>query len=37
MIVDEARNRVLLFGGRDADRAYGDLWELRDLGVSLGP
>lgn len=37
MIVDDARNRVLLFGGRDADRAYGDLWELRDLGVSLGP
>lgn len=34
MIVDAARGRVLLFGGRDADRAYDDLWELQDFGVS---
>ena len=33
MVVDVPRDRVLLFGGRDADRAYADLWELS--GVAL--
>ena len=28
LITDEQRGRLLLFGGRDADRAYDDLWEL---------
>ena len=34
MIVDSRRDRLLLFGGRDDERAYDDLWELR--GISLG-
>ena len=29
MIADPARDRVLLFGGRDAAQAFDDLWELR--------
>lgn len=29
MIWDPARGRAVLFGGRDADRAFDDLWELR--------
>ena len=33
MVVDTQRNRVLLFGGRDAERAYADLWELRGLAA----
>ncbi|MCA1587329.1 MAG: hypothetical protein LC744_01205 [Chloroflexi bacterium] len=33
MIVDARRDRVLLFGGRDAGRAYADLWELRGVSV----
>jgi Galactose oxidase, central domain len=33
MVVDGPRERVLLFGGRDADRAYSDLWELRGFSV----
>lgn len=37
MVLDAARDRILLFGGRDADRAYDDLWELSDIGSSLGP
>ncbi len=31
MVVDLRRDRVLLFGGRDAARAYDDVWELRGL------
>lgn len=34
MVVDSSRDRVLLFGGRDAERAYDDVWELR--GIPLG-
>ena len=33
MVTDVGRDRVLLFGGRDAERAYADLWELRGLAV----
>lgn len=33
IIVDAERSRVLLFGGRDADRAYGDVWEVAHLGA----
>src|SRR5262245_42171640 len=29
LIADPARGRLLLFGGRDADGALRDLWELR--------
>jgi hypothetical protein len=28
MVTDVARDRVLLFGGRDAATPFGDLWEL---------
>ena len=28
MVIDADRGRVLLFGGRDADRAYADVWAL---------
>jgi hypothetical protein len=28
MIVDSARGRLLLFGGRDGQAAFGDLWQL---------
>jgi hypothetical protein len=31
LIVDEARGRALLFGGRAADGALGDLWVLGGL------
>lgn len=31
MIVDAQRDRVLLFGGSDAQRAYPDTWELRGI------
>jgi hypothetical protein len=34
IVVDPDRNRVLLFGGRDADRAYGDIWELANLDAA---
>jgi Galactose oxidase, central domain len=33
MVVDARGGRVLLFGGRDADRAYDDLWELSGIAV----
>jgi hypothetical protein len=29
LIADPRRDRVILFGGRDADSAYDDLWELQ--------
>jgi hypothetical protein len=29
LVPDPSRNRLLLFGGRDADGAFGDLWEVR--------
>jgi hypothetical protein len=28
MVTDEGRDRVLLFGGRDASSHFGDVWEL---------
>ncbi len=31
MIHDPTRERVLLFGGRDAEQAHADLWSLTDL------
>jgi hypothetical protein len=31
MVLDSERGRILMFGGRDAERAYDDVWELRDV------
>ena len=31
LIFDRAQGRVLLFGGRDSDGTYADLWELSGL------
>jgi hypothetical protein len=31
MILDSERGRILMFGGRDAERAYDDVWELRNV------
>ena len=35
MVVDSRRDRVLLFGGLDAERAYDDLWELRGIALEV--
>ena len=31
MVVDRESGRALVFGGRDADRALGDLWALTGM------